>query len=62
MQDFDYESGYEYAIKISETNYRGYTRGTPAWSEYKLIEIIAKEQKTPKGFPIILYRMGNIDK
>lgn len=51
VQDFDYESGYEYVIRISETNYLDYTRGTPAWSEYKLIETISKEQKNSEGLP-----------
>ena len=51
IQDFDYKNGYEYVIKISETNYLDYRRGTPAWSEYKLIEIISKEKKNSQGLP-----------
>ena len=51
IQDFNYESGYEYVIKISETNYLDYRRGTPAWSEYKLLEIISKEKKDSQGLP-----------
>lgn len=59
IQDFDYNNGYEYAIKISETNYLDYRRGTPAWSEYKLIEIISKEKKTLRGFLKISYQIGS---
>lgn len=51
IQDFNYESGYEYVIKISETNYLDYRRGTPEWSEYKLLEIISKEKKDSQGLP-----------
>ena len=51
IQDFDYKNGYEYVIKISETNYLDYRRGTPAWSEYKLIEIISKEKQGSQGLP-----------
>lgn len=58
IQDFDYKNGYEYVIKISETNYLDYRRGTPAWSEYKLIEIISKEKKTLKGFLKTSYQIG----
>ena len=41
IQDFDYKNGYEYVIKISETNYL----------DYKLIEIISKEKKGSQGLP-----------
>ena len=58
IQDFDYKNGYEYVIKISETNYLDYRRGTPVWSEYKLIEIISKEKKALKGFLKISYQIG----
>ena len=51
IQDFDYKNGCEYVIKISETNYLDYRRGTPVWSEYKLIEIISKEKKGSQGLP-----------
>lgn len=51
VQGFDYESGYEYVIKISETNYLDYRRGDPAWSEYKLMEVSSKEKKNSEGLP-----------
>lgn len=51
IQGFDYESGFEYVIKISETNYLDYRRGDPAWSEYKLIEVSSKEKKNSEGLP-----------
>lgn len=51
IQGFDYENGYEYVIKISETNYLDYRRGDPAWTEYKLIEVISKEKKESEGLP-----------
>lgn len=51
IQEFEYESGYEYVIKISETNYLDYTLGDPAWTEYKLIEIISKKEKDSENLP-----------
>lgn len=51
IQGFDYENGYEYVIKISETNYLDYRRGDPAWTEYSLIEVISKEKKDSEGLP-----------
>lgn len=52
IHGFEYENSYEYVIKISETNYLDYRRGDPAWSEYKLIEVISKEKKDSEGLPI----------
>ena len=37
---FEYEEGYEYQIRISETNYLDYRMGDPAWTEYELLEVI----------------------
>lgn len=51
IQGFEYERGYEYVIKISETNYLDYTRGDPAWTEYNLIEVILKEKKDSEALP-----------
>lgn len=48
---FDYESGYEYQIRISQTNYLDYNMGDPAWSEYELLEILSKERKDSEGLP-----------
>lgn len=48
---FDYESGYEWKIRISKTSYLDYNMGEPAWTEYKLLEMIAKERKESEGLP-----------
>lgn len=48
---FEYESGYEYRIRISETDYLDYTMATPAWTEYDLLEILSKEKKNSDGLP-----------
>lgn len=48
---FEYESGYEYLIKIAETNWIDYNRGDPAWTEYELKEIISKTKKESEGLP-----------
>jgi len=50
-QGLDYENSYEYATKISEINYLDFSCDTPAWSEYKLLEIISKEKKNYQGLP-----------
>ena len=48
---FDYEQGYEYRLKINETNYLDYSMGDPAWTEYKLLDVLSKEQKETEGLP-----------
>lgn len=49
IQDFNYEEGYEYHIKISETTYLDYRKGDPSWTEYKLLELISKEKHDSEG-------------
>jgi|SRR5699024_788515 len=49
--NFDYESGYEYRIRIGRTSYLDFSMGEPAWTEYKLLEIISKERKDSEGLP-----------
>lgn len=48
---FEYESGYEYRIRISETSYLDYRMGAPAWTEYNLLEVISKDKKTSENLP-----------
>lgn len=48
---FEYEEGYEYQIRISETSYLDYRMGDPAWTEYELLEIISKERKNSENLP-----------
>lgn len=48
---FEYEEGYEYQIRISETSYLDYSMGDPAWTEYELLEVISKERKNSKSLP-----------
>lgn len=49
--NFEYEEGYEYQIRISETSYLDYSMGEPAWTEYDLLEVIAKERKDSENLP-----------
>lgn len=49
---FEFEKGYEYKIKISETSYLDYEMGQPAWNEYELIEIISKDKKDSENIPL----------
>lgn len=51
ISGFGYEAGYEYEIRISETNYLDYSRGEPAWTEYKFLEQISKVAKESEGLP-----------
>ncbi len=48
---FEYEEGYEYQIRISETSYLDYRMGDPAWTEYELLEVISKEHKNSENLP-----------
>lgn len=48
---FEYEEGYEYQIRISETNYLDYSMGDPAWTEYELLKVISKERKDSENLP-----------
>ena len=52
IDGFEFEKGYEYKIKMSETNYLDYSMGQSAWTEYKLLEIISKENKDSEGLPM----------
>lgn len=51
IDGFEFEKGYEYKIKISETSYLDYSMGQSAWTEYDLLEVISKEQKASEGLP-----------
>lgn len=51
IDKFEYEEGYEYQIRISETGYLDYSMGDPAWTEYELLEVISKEHKNSENLP-----------
>lgn len=51
IDGFTYEQGYEYQIRISQTDYLDYSMGNPAWSEYALLEVVSKEKKNSEGLP-----------
>lgn len=51
IDGFDYETGYEYTLRISETSYLDHSMGEPAWTEYKLIELVSKEEKVSEDIP-----------
>lgn len=52
IDGFEFEKGYEYKIKISETSYLDYRMGQPAWTEYSLLEIISKDKKDSESIPL----------
>lgn len=51
ISGFEYESGYEYILRISRTDYLDYSMGEPAWTEYALIEEVSKEVKESENVP-----------
>ena len=51
IEGFEYESGYEYILRISRTDYLDYSMGEPAWTEYALLEEISKEAKASENVP-----------
>lgn len=51
ISEFDYEEGNEYVIRLSRTDYLDYAMGEPAWTEYKLLEVVSKESKESEGLP-----------
>lgn len=51
IDGFEFEKGYEYRIKISETSFLDYSMGQPAWTEHELLEVISKEKKASEGLP-----------
>lgn len=52
IDKFEFEKGYEYKVKISETNYLDYSMENPAWTEYELLEIISKNRKDSENLPL----------
>ena len=52
IDGFEFEKGYEYKIKVSETNYLNHRKGQPAWTEYSLLEIISKDKKASDAVPL----------
>lgn len=58
IDGIEFEKGYEYKIKISETNYLDYSMGQPAWTEYDLIDVLSKEKKIRKVCRCISYPNG----
>lgn len=51
---FEYEKGYEYKIRVSETTYLDYSMGDPAWTERNMLGIISKDKKDSDGMPLHL--------
>ncbi|WP_373201263.1 DUF4377 domain-containing protein [Phocaeicola vulgatus] len=51
---FEYEKGYEYKIKVSETTYLDYTIGDPSCTERELLEVISKDKKESEDLPLHL--------
>lgn len=52
IDGFEFEKGYEYKIKISETSYLDYSMGQPAWTEHELLDVLSKEKKDSEGLPL----------
>ena len=59
IKGFEYEPGYEYTIRISETNYLDHSMGEPAWTEHELMEVISKEKKYQMTYRTILFPTGS---
>lgn len=51
---FEYEEGYEYKIKVSETTYLDYSMRDPSWTERDLLGIISKDKKDSDSLPLHL--------
>ena len=51
IDGFEFETGYEYQIKISETSYLDDAMGDPAWTERDLLEVISKNKKDSEDLP-----------
>lgn len=51
IDGFEFERGYEYKIKISETSYLDHSMGQPAWTEYDLLDVLSKEEKKSENLP-----------
>ena len=51
IQNFEYEEGFEYRIRVNETSYLDPQIGDPAWTEYKLLEVLSKEKKVSEKLP-----------
>ena len=51
IQDFEFEEGYEYRIRVNETSFLDEQMGDPAWTEYKLLEVLSKEKKNSENLP-----------
>lgn len=51
IEGFEFEEGYEYEIRISETSYLDHRMSQPAWTEYQLLEILSKEKKDSEDLP-----------
>lgn len=58
IDGFEFEKGYEYKIKVSETSYLDHSMGQPAWTEYDLLDVLSKEEKIRKICRYILYQNG----
>lgn len=54
ISGFEYEKGYEYKIKVSETTYLDYAMGDPSWTERELLEVISKDKKESEDLPLHL--------
>ena len=51
IDGFEFETGYECQIKISETSYLDDAMGDPAWTERDLLEVISKNKKDSEDLP-----------
>lgn len=58
IAEFDYESGHEYVLRISETTYLDYRMGEPSWTEYHVLETLSAEAKASVGVPRAFFPDG----
>lgn len=52
ISGLDYEEGYEYEVRVSETSYYDERRSESSWTEYKLLEVMSKTEKQSEGLPV----------
>lgn len=51
IEGFEFEEGYEYRLRIGETHYLDRRMGQPAWTVYRLLEVLSMEKKESENLP-----------
>lgn len=51
IKQFEYQEGYEYQLRISETTFLDFSMGEPVWTEYELLELKSKTKRISQNLP-----------